>query len=125
MFLMNCAIPSLHSGYSETLLKHSGKWRAHQGILEIIRRMLPAYRESEDCFAGESWSPGRTRFDIEPVLPNELARDAEEASARFTDSWYDLNRRLHPQAIHADSVSCAQTLTASGRPEAIHSTSPT
>lgn len=104
-------------GYSETLLDNfSENGGPTREFIEIIRKNATRMsRLTEDLLTLARVESGETRFDIEPVLPNELLHDAEE-SFREIARTHDIDlqiEELQPQAILAQSGGqSTQTLTA-------------
>ncbi len=115
-------------GYSETLLDNSSENGAPtREFIEIIRKNATRMsRLTEDLLTLARVESGETRFDIEPVLPNELLHDAEESFREIARTHgIDLQiEELQAQAIHARSGGqSTQTLTAVlADREAIHQT---
>jgi two-component system phosphate regulon sensor histidine kinase PhoR len=105
-------------GYSETLLdSFSENGEPAREFVEIIRKNATRMsRLTEDLLTLARVESGETRFDIEPVLPNELLHDAEESFREVArNHGIELQiEELQPQAIHAQSAGgqSTQTLTA-------------
>jgi two-component system phosphate regulon sensor histidine kinase PhoR len=100
-------------GYSETLLDNTSEnGGPTREFIEIIRKNATRMsRLTEDLLTLARVESGETRFDIEPVLPN----DAEESFREIARTHgIDLQiEELQPQAIHAQSGGqSTQTLTA-------------
>src|ERR1700686_720701 len=115
-------------GCAETLLDNSSEnGGPTREFIEIIRKNATRMsRLTEDLLTLARVESGETRFDIEPVLPNELLHDAEESFREIARTHgIDLQiEELQPQAIHAQSGGqSTQTLTAVlADREAIHQT---
>ncbi|PYX57279.1 MAG: two-component sensor histidine kinase [Acidobacteria bacterium] len=115
-------------GYAETLLDNSSEnGGPTREFIEIIRKNATRMsRLTEDLLTLARVESGETRFDIEPVLPNELLHDAEESFREIARTHgIDLQiEELQPQAIHTQSGGqSTQTLTAVlADREAIHQT---
>jgi two-component system phosphate regulon sensor histidine kinase PhoR len=104
-------------GYSETLLDNSPEnGGSNREFIEIIRKNATRMsRLTEDLLTLARVESGETRFDIEPVLPNELLHDAEESFREIARTHgIDLQiEELQPQAIHTQSGGhSTQTVTA-------------
>jgi two-component system, OmpR family, phosphate regulon sensor histidine kinase PhoR len=104
-------------GYSETLLDNSSENGGHtREFIEIIRKNATRMsRLTEDLLTLARVESGETRFDIEPVLPNELLHDAEESFREIARTHgIDLQiEELQPPAIPTQSGGqSTQTLTA-------------
>jgi len=115
-------------GYAETLLDNSSEnGGPTREFIEIIRKNATRMsRLTEDLLTLARVESGETRFDIEPVLPNELLHDAEESFREIARTHgIDLQiEELQPQAIHTQSGGqSTQKLTAVlADREAIHQT---
>src|ERR1700688_4168494 len=93
-------------GYTETLLDSPLEDHHVRDFLEIIRKNATRMsRLTEDLLTLARVESGETRFEIEPVLPNELLHDAEESFREIARTHgIDLQiEELQPQAIHAQS----------------------
>jgi two-component system phosphate regulon sensor histidine kinase PhoR len=104
-------------GYSETLLDNSSEnGGPTREFIEIIRKNATRMsRLTEDLLTLARVESGETRFDIEPVLPNELLHDAEESFREIARAHgIDLQiEELQPPAIPTQSGGqSTQTLTA-------------
>ena len=104
-------------GYSETLLDNSSEnGGPTREFIEIIRKNATRMsRLTEDLLTLARVESGETRFDIEPVLPNELLHDAEESFREIARTHgIDLQiEELQPPAIPTQSGGqSTQTLTA-------------
>jgi two-component system phosphate regulon sensor histidine kinase PhoR len=104
-------------GYSETLLDNTSEnGGPTREFIEIIRKNATRIsRLTEDLLTLARVESGETRFDIEPVLPNELLHDAEESFREIARTHgIDLQiEELQPPAIPTQSGGqSTQTLTA-------------